>query len=370
VAEDERRRSGSRGEVTQAPEQTDPTFAGAVPELRNGWRERAFAVFSRSWLFLFLLVLIGFFWLTTPSGTFLSHANLTQIGLSTSEVVVLAIGETFVIVTAGIDLSIGGILFFSAVCGGKTMLALSGTNAQVTSGQYPHATKAVLVGILVALLAGTGWGMLNGLLITFMRLPPFIVTLGTYSMTFGFGDLLSGGTYLGAPVPTSFSNNFGSGKFLGLYPPVWFALVVVLVAHVVFQYTRFGRYTAAIGSNSEASRRVGIPVDRQIIAVYTLAGFLAGCAAILDLAIYTNTTSVSHLTDNLNAISAVVLGGTSLFGGVGTMLMTAVGAFIPTVLQNGLVIKNVQPFWQEVLVGATIIFAVYLDQLRRRRLNR
>jgi ribose transport system permease protein len=106
-----------------------------------------------------------------------------------------------------------------------------------------------------------------------------------------------------------------------------------------------------------------------VIKVYALAGLLAGVAAILDLAIYTNTTAVSHRNDNLTAISAVVLGGTSLFGGVGSILMSAVGAFVPTVLQNGLVIKDVQPFWQEVAVGATIIFAVYLDQLRRRRIN-
>jgi ribose transport system permease protein len=329
--------------------------------------ERAGFVLSRSWLFVFLLALIAFFWLTTPSGTFLSRPNLSQIGLSTSEVVLLAIGETFVIITAGIDLSIGGILFFSAVCGGKTMLSLAGTNAQVTNGQYPHATEAVLAGIAVCLLAGAFWGFVNGTLITLLRLPPFIVTLGTYGMTFGFGDLISGGSYLGSPVPTSFTANFGNGKFLGLYLPIWLALVVLLAAHVVLRYTRFGRYTAAIGSNAEGSRRAGIPVNRHVVKVYTLAGFLAGMAAVLDLAIYTNTTSVSHLTDNLNAISAVVLGGTSLFGGVGTVLLSAVGAFIPTVLQNGLVIKQVQPFWQEVAVGATIVLAVYLDQLRRRR---
>jgi ribose transport system permease protein len=137
----------------------------------------------------------------------------------------------------------------------------------------------------------------------------------------------------------------------------------------VFHHTRFGRYTAAIGSNDEAARRTGIAVDRHLIKVYTLAGLLAGIAAILDLAIFTNITSIGHQTDNLNAIGAVVIGGTSLFGGVGTIIGSAVGAFIPTVLQNGLVIKAVQPFWQEVVVGATIVLAVYLDQIRRRRTN-
>ncbi len=317
--------------------------------------------------FLFLLGLIGYFWLSTPSGTFLTWGNLEQIALNTSEVILLAIGETFVIVTAGIDLSIGGILFFAGVAGGEVMLNLSGTSAQTLNGQYPHAGVGITVGILVCAAAGTAWGLINGLLITRLRLPPFIVTLGTFGMTFGFGDLIDGGSYLPAPVPPSLSSHFGSGKILGLYAPIYVAIFLLIVAHVVFRYTRFGRYTAAIGSNDEGTRRTGIAVDRHIVKVYALAGLLAGVAAILDLAIFTNTTSVSHQTDNLSAIGAVVIGGTSLFGGVGTILGSAVGAFIPTVLQNGLVIKAVQPFWQEVVVGATIVLAVYLDQVRRRR---
>ncbi len=347
-------------------EETKP--AVAAPEGRT-FADRALPYVTRSWLFLFLLALIAYFWLSTPSGTFLTRTNLQQISLTTSEVILLAIAETFVIVTAGIDLSIGGILLFAGVCGGKVMLALSGTSAQTINGQYPHDAIAIPAGIAVCVLAGAVWGFINGTLITKLRLPPFIVTLGTFGMTFGFGDLISGGAYLGAPVPPSFTSSFGNGKFLGLYYPIWVAIVFLIVAHVVFHHTRFGRYTAAIGSNAEGARRTGIAVDRHLIKVYTLAGLLAGVAAILDLAIFTNITSVGHQTDNLNAIGAVVIGGTSLFGGVGTILGSAVGAFIPTVLQNGLVIKAVQPFWQEVVVGATIVLAVYLDQIRRRRAN-
>ena len=188
-------------------------------------------------------------------------------------------------------------------------------------------------------------------------------------MTFGFGDLISGGSYLPSPVPPALSSHFGNGKILGLSSPIYVAIFFLIVAHVVFHHTRFGRYTAAIGSNQEGTRRTGIAVDRHIIKVYGLAGFLAGVAAVLDLAIFTNTTSVSHQTDNLSAIGAVVIGGTSLFGGVGTILGSAVGAFIPTILQNGIVIEAVQPFWQEVVVGAAIILAVYIDQVRRRRAN-
>ena len=329
-------------------------------------RDRATEALGRSWLLFFLIALIGYFWLSTPRGTFLTWTNLQQIALNTSEVILLAIGEMFVIVTAGIDLSIGGILFFSAVAGGEVMLHLAGTSEQTINGQYPHSGIAIPAGIAVCILAGTTWGLINGTLITKLRLPPFIVTLGTFGMTFGFGDLIDGGSYLPAPVPPALSSHFGSWKILGLYAPIYVAAGFLVVAHIVLHHTRFGRYTSAIGSNAEGSRRTGIAVDRHIVKVYTLAGLLAGVAAVLDLAIFTNTTSISHQTDNLSAIGAVVIGGTSLFGGVGTVLGSAVGAFIPTVLQNGLVIKSVQPFWQEVVVGATIILAVYFDQVRRR----
>jgi ribose transport system permease protein len=348
----------------------DQVQPGVIGEERaRTRRDRLTDLVARSWLFFFLLGLVAYFWLSTPSGTFLTWRNLEQIALNTSEVILLAIGETFVIVTAGIDLSIGGILFFSAVCGGEVMLTLSGTSEQTINGQYPHQGLAIPVGIVVCILAGTTWGLINGTLITRLRLPPFIVTLGTLGMTFGFGDLIDGGSYLPAPVPPALSDHFGSGKIFGLYAPIYVALVFLIVAHIVFHHTRFGRYTVAIGSNDEGARRTGIAVDRHIVKVYALAGFLAGVAAVLDLAIFTNTTSISHQTDNLSAIGAVVIGGTSLFGGVGTIIGSAVGAFIPTVLQNGLVIKEVQPFWQEVVVGAAIILAVYVDQLRRRRAN-
>jgi ribose transport system permease protein len=352
--------------TTAQPTRDDfDTAAAAAPAQTR--LQRTLLGLSRSWLFLFLVLLVAFFWLTTPSGTFLTHSNLTRIGLSTSEVVLLAIGQTFVIVTAGIDLSIGGIVFLAGVCGGEVMLKLSGSDSQVINGVYPHASRGIALGILVCIGTGIAFGLANGLTITKLKLPPFIVTLGSAGVAFGLGEVIDGGSYLPAPIPPGLSEGFGAGKFLGLFWPIWVAIAFLVIAYVAFAYTRFGTYTRAAGSNIEAARRAGIAVDLHIVKVYTLAGFLGGVAAILDLAIYTNTTAVSHRQDALNSISAVVLGGTSLFGGIGSILMSAVGAFVPTVLQNGLVIKNVQPFWQEVVVGATIILAVYLDQLRRRR---
>jgi ribose transport system permease protein len=222
--------------------------------------------------------------------------------------------------------------------------------------------------VLVCLAAGTGWGLLNGILVTRLRLPPFIVTLGTLGMATGAADLLTGGTNL-ASVPTSFQDKFGNGSVAGIYAPVVVAAVAVVIAYVMLRLTRFGRYTAAIGSNAEAARRSGINVDLHLVKVYGLTGLLCGVAGVIDLARFGTENLQAHTTDNLNAIAAVVIGGTSLFGGVGTILGTVVGAFIPTTLTNGFVINGIDPFWQEVLVGATIIVAVFLDQVRRRRWN-
>jgi ribose transport system permease protein len=352
--------------LTPAPPETDAGFEIEAPSAPLGPGRRALLGLANFWILFFLLALIIYFSITTPNHAFLQTSNFKNIALDTSEVILLGIGETFVIITAGIDLSVGGILVFSGVAGGLIMLHFSGTDAQVNALQYPHASTAIPIGIAVALAAGTAWGVLNGLLITRLRLPPFIVTLGTLGMSFGAADLLTGGTNLSS-IPTGFQSSFGNGSILGLYVPVIVALIAVVIAYIMLNMTRFGRYTMAIGSNEEASRRSGINVDLHLIKVYTLTGFLCGLAGLVDIARFGTENISSHSTDNLNAIAAVVIGGTSLFGGVGTILGTLVGAFIPTVLSNGFVINGIDPFWQEVLVGATIIFAVYLDQWRRRR---
>jgi ribose transport system permease protein len=168
-------------------------------------------------------------------------------------------------------------------------------------------------------------------------------------------------------VPTKLADTIGSGQLAGQIPSlVVIAAAIALVFGLVLAKTRFGRHTYAIGSNAEAARRVGINVERHLIKVYALAGLLAGVAGVMNLARFTTTTIASHTSDNLSVIAGVVLGGASLFGGVGTMAGTVIGMLIPGVLTNGLVIVGVQPFWQNVAVGAVLIVAVYFDQLRRR----
>jgi ribose transport system permease protein len=161
-------------------------------------------------------------------------------------------------------------------------------------------------------------------------------------------------------------DSIGYGNVFGQVPVLTLiAALVVIVGGVVLHATRFGRYTFAIGSNEESARRVGVRVDRHLIMVYALSGLLAGFAGVLSLAQFGTTAIAGQTQTNLNVIAAVVIGGTSLFGGVGTIFGTVIGLFIPAVLQNGFVIVGVQPFWQQVAVGAVLIAAVYVDQRRR-----
>ena len=309
---------------------------------------------SSTWIGLILIALIVVFSVLEPDA-FLDAANARNITTDAAVLLVLATGMTYVIITSGIDLSIGGVLVFSGVVAAKAMQAVGGDSAGV-----------IVIGLIAALAAGLAWGIANGFLIAKAKIPPLIVTLGTLGMSLG-GSLVVTGGVDERDVPFKLITGIGTGRLFGQIPwLVVIALAVALVFGVVLAGTRFGRHTYAIGSNEEAARRAGVAVDRHLIKVYALAGALAGLAGFLSLARFSTTTIGGHDTDNLQAIAAVVIGGTSLFGGIGTMLGTLFGVFIPAVLQNGFVIVGVQPFWQQIAVGAVLIGAVYLDQLRRR----
>ena len=266
---------------------------------------------------------------------------------------------TFVITTSGIDLSVGAVLVFSSVVSAKLMESIGGDSWGVA-----------LAGLGLALAAGLGWGIVNGVLVAKARIPPLIVTLGTLGMALGSALLISKGVNVRS-VPLVMSVELGIGRLFGQIPYlVLIALAVTIAAGVALGLMRFGRYTLAIGSNEEAARRAGIDVGGHLIKVYALAGLLAGLAGWLSLARFSTTQIGGYDTLNLQAIAAVVIGGTSLFGGIGTIFGTTVGVFIPIVLQSGFVITRVQPFWQQVAVGAVLIAAVYVDQLRRRARQR
>ena len=290
---------------------------------------------------------------------FFSVSNARNIATDAAVLLVIATGLTYIIITAGIDLSVGSVVVFTGVVSAKVMNAVGGNGWGV-----------ILVGLVIALLAGCAWGCLNGFLVAKAKIPPFIVTLGTLGMALGGALLITGGVDE-REVPFKLIDTIGTGRLFDQLPYlVLIAAVVALIGGIVLGLTRFGRYTYACGSNLEGARRAGVNVDRHLIKVYGLGGTLAGLAGFLSLARFGTTSIGGHSTDNLDAIAAIVIGGTSLFGGVGTILGTVVGVFIPAVLRNGFVIIGVQPFWQQVAVGAVLIAAVYFDQLRRARYSR
>jgi len=336
---------------TTPPDALEPE--SQPPQRRAPWWQR-FVTGSSAPIGLILAGLILVFSLLEYEN-FVSVSNARNVTTDAAVLLVLAVGSTFVIITAGIDLSVGSVLVFAGVMAAKAMEAVGG-----------NSVGTILVGLAAALGSGLAWGVLNGVLIAKAKIPALIVTLGTLGMALGAALLITGGVDQ-RDVPFKLVETVGSGRLFGELPYlVLIAFAVALVFGVLLAATRFGRYTYAIGSNEEGARRAGVAVDRHLIKVYALAGTLSGLAGFLSLARFATTTLGGHSTDNLQAIAAIVIGGTSLFGGVGTMLGTVFGVFIPAVLQNGFVIVGLQPFWQQVAVGAVLIIAVYLDQLRRR----
>ncbi len=314
------------------------------------------------WIGLVLLVLVAVFGALRPDAV-LTVFTLQTTLVETSVLLVLAVGMTYVIVTSGIDLSVGSVLVFSGVTSAMVMNALNGGNA--TEAGW----GTVAVGLAVALVSGAAWGLLNGLLVARAGLPPLIVTLGSFGAALGAGQLLSNGSNVSG-VPTVLGNGLGTGTWFGVPNLVLVVAAVTAVGALVLGGTVFGRHTYAIGSNEEAARRAGIPVTRRLVQVYLLAGVLAGLAGFMALAYFRVASITGHDTDNLNAIAAVVLGGTSLFGGTGSVVGTVLGVFIPAVLRKGFVIVGVNVYWQPIAVALVLVAAVWFDQSRRKARNR
>ncbi|PKW27267.1 ABC transporter permease [Phycicoccus duodecadis] len=304
------------------------------------------------WILGVLVVIVAVFGVLSPS-TFLTAGNITNIAQNVSIWAVLAVGMTFVIITSGIDLSVGSVLVVSSVVAAKVMESM---------GDKGWGTA--VIGLVLSVVVGVLWGSLNGFLVAKANVPPLIVTLGTLSVALGVAQILTGGLDVRS-APVVLQDNIGYGRLAGIPVITIIALVIVILGGIMLHRTRFGRYTYAIGSNETSARRVGINVDRKLVQIYALSGLLAGVAGILSLAQYGTTTIAGQSLTNLNVIAAVVIGGTSIFGGQGSMFGSMVGLFIPAVLQSGFVIIGVSPYWQTVAVGSILITAVYVDQQRR-----
>ncbi|GGD63664.1 ABC transporter permease [Microbacterium murale] len=298
-----------------------------------------------------LVVLLIFFSIASPN--FFTFSNIATVLLSTAVIGILALGTTFVIITGGIDLSLGTGMALCAVM----------TGVFVTNMGLP-----VWVGILGGIATGVLMGLINGLNVTFLRLPPFIATLAMMMIAGGLALVISG------VAPIYFSTSAPDFKkiALGVLIPgipnaVLITAVLAIIAAIVLSKTLLGRYTFAIGSNEEATRLSGVNTRRWTILIYMFAGAFTGIAGIIIASRLDSAQPQIGTGYELQAIAAVIIGGTSLLGGRGSILGTVIGALIMSVLVNGLRILSIQTEWQNVVVGVVVLLAVFLDSLRNRQ---
>ncbi|HJR54431.1 MAG TPA: ABC transporter permease [Gemmatimonadota bacterium] len=294
-----------------------------------------------------LLALCLALWIATPH--FLTTANLLNVVEQSTLIGIIAVGMTFVILTAGIDLSVGSIV------------ALSG----VAMGTAYRAGLPIFAAVLTGLAVGLACGLANGALITLGRLPPFIATLGMMSIARGGALMLSDGRPISG-YPDGF-RALATGDLVGIPAPVLVMLAIYGIAHFVLSRTTLGRYTYAIGGNEEAAELSGIRVRAYKSAVYGIAGLLSAVTSILLVARLDSAQPIAGIMYELDAIAAVVIGGTSLLGGSGSVIGTLIGALIMGVLRNGLNLLGVSSYLQQVAIGGVIIVAVLMDMALRRR---
>jgi ribose transport system permease protein len=305
-------------------------------------------VFRRLSVVIILLLICLVFAL--GSSDFLTTSNLLNVALQTSIIAIVAIGMTFTILTAGIDLSVGSVM------------ALAGA---VAAGLAVRQDLDTFTAIGLALLLGMVIGAINGLMIVKGGIPPFVATLAMLAMARGLTLVYTDGRPI-AGLDESFIF-LGTGQVLGIPVPVIIMAVIAIIAHIVTRYTRFGLHVYATGGNEEPTRLAGISTDRVKLSVYIISGLTAAIGGILLTARLWSAQPNAAVGWELDAIAAPVLGGTSLFGGVGSIGGTLVGAFIIGVLSNGLNLMGVPSYYQQVIKGVVFILAVSLDILSKRR---
>lgn len=320
----------------------------------------AFSFLARFAPLIFLLVLMGVFAVIEPR--FLSSVNLFNVMRQISITGLLAIGMTFVILTAGIDLSVGSLLAFCGLV--AAAVAKGGMQDRFTVGDNTIGYGWPLAA-LAAIIVGVICGYLQSTAITKLKVPAFVVTLGGMSVFRGAALLFAAG----GPI-SGFQPSFawwGQGKVLSVPVPVIIFLVAAIIAHVVLKYTRYGRQVYAVGGNPEAARLAGLNVNLIITSVYVIMGFFAGLGSFVLDARLNSAEAVAGTGYELTVIASVVIGGTSLFGGAGSILGTVIGAMLIGVLLNGLVLLNVNSYIQQIIIGVIIVLAVAFDTFAKAR---
>jgi inositol transport system permease protein len=305
---------------------------------------------------LFLISLIILF--ASQSERFFSIRNCLNILTDVSIYGVLSIGMTFVILTAGIDLSIGAVLAFCAMCGAY-LIKGTGPERYAVSHHASFMGYSWLISLGTCLVVGVLAWSVHGIAITRIKVPPFVVTLGGMTIWRGATLIVGGGQPISGFDPAY--RWWGNGSILWIPTPVWLFFFVAVAGYILLSLTRFGRQVYAVGGNLEAARLAGLPVNKIIVAVYAIMGALAGLAGFMLSARLSSAEAVAGQGYELTVIAAVVIGGTSLFGGLGGVVGTVVGTMLIGVLLNGLVILNVNSYYQQVIIGFIIIIAVGFD---------
>jgi ribose transport system permease protein len=298
----------------------------------------------------FVTLIALFIALSIASPHFLTNTNLSSVVRQTAVINIMALGMTLIIVSGGIDLSVGAILAMSGLLGTMAM----------------EKGQPIVSGILIGILTGGFWGFVNGIVTTRLKINPFIVTLGTLGIVRGLTLIISNGLPV-HQIPREFSF-LGEGNVLGVPFVLWILLACAAIVHVIMEHTKLGRYAFAIGSNVDAAWYAGIPVSFHTTAVYAIGGLLTGLSGMIEASRLMTGQPTAGQGYELQAIAAVVIGGGSLRGGEGSVIGTLVGAFIMGLLANGSDLLGISPYLQQAIIGAVIILAVSFDELRKRKI--
>ncbi len=315
-----------------------------------------------AWVLILDLALIALFSLISTDNVFWSTQNFQSLSLAGTEALLLALGLALMLGAGIFDLSIGANLVLCSVVGAKTIQTVSGVTP-AADGTFPRVGWAIAAALAACLVTGLLFGLVNGLVIAYLKVNSLIATLGTLGIGTGIGFVITNGGDIGG-LPPQLQQHFGLRLFAGVPVPAIMALILAVIFWAVLRYLVFGVTTLAIGSSRTSAARAGINVQRHIVYLTIIGGFCAGLAGFVDIARYGSTTVNGHATDGLAALTAVVIGGTTLEGGRVNILGAVWGTVLAVVLLTGLIITGVAPYYQLLVIGAVLIAAVAVDQFR------
>lgn len=329
------------------------TLDKAIDQKQQNWQTN---IFNSQTFWVFLAVIAACLFLSFATDSFATPKNLYNITRNVTFVAIIALGMTMVIITGGIDLSVGSVLCLCSMVLGVVM----------------HAGYSIEIGIAAAILSALAVGAFHGILIAYIGLPPFVVTLATLSVARSLAMVASGNTVVFefGPDHQKLLSLGGGAWFFGIANPVLYMIVLALIAGFVLRWTRFGRYLFAIGGNEHAATLTGVPVKPIKVAVYMISSLTAGIAGIVQTGWLGAITTNIGTGLELQVIAAAVIGGAALVGGSGTAIGALIGAALIEIIRNSLGLLGINAFWQGVFIGSAILIAVLFDRLRNLRQNK